>query len=233
MQTMLVNVWAKENGSAIKIMLKRDKNMNTMFDHDRDFFLNRYKDIVRVGNEYCLQKTYEEDENGNIKKTPEHKANLNQNELTKSCANCIHFIYFGSTSNCTIRASLEKNIPKNAIMPSYWVANCDAYSPVFPLNIIKSEKEMVDFIERVQNFFSCQEDYEAYFGFERKWDEETGDILETVQEYYARGGKFKDIPDKYPCVIYFGVADFDGMRGRDEKMDWIYIGESNDETKMS
>ena len=199
--------------------------MSTMFDHDRDFFLNRYKDIVRTEDGYRLQKTWEEGEDGKPQRTSEHKNNPNQNEFTKNCARCIHDIDIGNTNKCAIRTSLEKNIPEHSFIPSHWVANCDAYSPVFQLNIIKSEKEMVDFIDKVQNFFGCPEDYEAYFGFERNWDEETGDILESVQEYYARGGKFKDIPDKYPCVIYFGVADFGDMRGYNEKLDWIYIGE--------
>lgn len=207
--------------------------MSVIDPHNRHFYLNLYKDVVRVGNEYCLQTPYKEDENGNIVKTPEHEANPNKNALSKECGRCIHYICLCGTNKCTIRTSLEKNIPEHSFIPSGWVANCDAYSPVYPLNIIRSEKEMVDFIDKVQNFFGCPEDYEAYFGFERNWDEATGDILETIQEYYARGGKFKDIPDKYPCVIYFGVADFDGMRGRNEKLDWIYIGESNDETKMS
>ena len=203
-------------------MLCIDKN-----DPNRDFFLNRYKDIVRVGNEYCLQTPYKEDENGNVVKTPEHEANPNKNALSKNCGRCIHYIYLGSTSECTIRTALE-NCPANSFIPSGWVANCDAYEPVFALNIIKSKNEMIDFIEKVQNLFGCPEDYESYFGFERKWDEETGDILESVKEYYERGGEFKNIPDKYPCVIYFGVADFDGNRGCDEKMDWIYIGDRNE-----
>ena len=38
-----------------------DKN-----DHNRSYFLNLQKDIVWTGNEYRLQKTYEEDEDGNI-----------------------------------------------------------------------------------------------------------------------------------------------------------------------
>lgn len=203
-------------------MLYIDKN-----DPNRDFFLNRYKDIVRVGNEYCLQAPYKEDENGNVVKTPEHEANPNKNALSKNCARCIHYIYLGNTSNCTIRTSLE-NCPKHSFIPSHWNANCDAYSPVYPLNIIKSKNEMINFIEKVENFFGCPEDYEAYFGFERKWDEDTGDILESVKEYYERGGEFKNIPDKYPSVIYFGVADFDGNRWYDEKLDWIYIGDENE-----
>lgn len=196
-----------------------------MDNHNKNFYLNLLKDIVKTDTGYCLQKTYEENENGTLRKTAEHATNPTQNEFTKSCARCINYIYCGHFGNCTIRTALE-NCQKNSFIPSNWVANCDAYSPIYPLNIIKSETEMVDFINKVQNFFDCPEDYESYFGFERKWDEDTGDILEEVAEYYNRGGKFENIPDKYPCVIYFSVADFDGLRGRDEKLDWIYIGEN-------
>lgn len=194
-------------------------------DLNRYFFLNKYKDIVRIGNEYCLQKVYEEVNDESIKETLEHKANPNKNALSKNCARCIHYIYLGNTSNCTIRTSLE-NCQEHHFIPSSWVANCDAYSPVYPLNIIKSKNNMIGFIEKVENFFSCPEDYQDYFGFERNWDEDTGDILETVEEYYNRGGEFKNIPNKYPCVIYFGVADLDSGRRKDEKLDWIYIGEN-------
>lgn len=192
-----------------------DKN-----DPNRNFFLNHYKDIVRVGNEYCLQTPYKEDENGNIVKTPEHEANPNKNALSKNCGRCIH----NFCKNCLIRTSLEK-LPEHHYIRCSWNANCDAYSPIYPLNIMKSENDMVDFIENVLNFFECPEDYESYFGFERKWDEETGDILESVTEYYSRGGKFENIPYKYPSVIYFGVADFDCERITDDKLNWIYIGE--------
>ena len=67
--------------------------------------------------------------------------------------------------------------------------------------------------------------YESYFGFERKWNEETGQILETTREYYDRGGKFTNIPDKYPCVIYFGVVDFEATMPNKERLEWTYIGE--------
>ena len=190
--------------------------MNTMSNHDTDFFLNLYKDIVRTEDGYRLQKTWEEGENGKLQRTSEHKNNPNQNEFTKNCARCIHYIEFCGTNKCVIRTSLE-NCPANSFIPSSWVANCDAYEPVFPLNIVESEKEMVNFIDKVCNFFGCPEDYEAYFGFERKWDEATGDILETVKEYYDRGGEFKDIPERYPCVVDFDVNK--------KQLDWIYIGE--------
>ena len=134
----------------------------------------------------------------------------------------IGLMIYSDNENCLIRTKLEK-CSENHYIPCRWTGNCDAYSPVFPLNIIKSENEMIEFIEKTENFFGCPEEYENYFGFERKWDEGSGDILETTREYYDRGGKFTNIPNQYPCVIYFGVVDFDGGRMRDEKLDWIYI----------
>ena len=84
---------------------------------------------------------------------------------------------------------------------------------------------MIKFIEDAEHFFDSPEEYESYFGFERKWDEETGEILETTREYYDRGGRFVNIPDKFPCVIYFGVVDFEAERPNIKKLDWICIGD--------
>lgn len=39
------------------------------------------------------------------------------------------------------------------------------------------------------------------------------------------GGRFTNIPNKYPCVIYFGVVDFEAVMPNTEKLDWIYIGD--------
>ena len=52
-------------------------------------------------------------------------------------------------------------------------------------------------------------------------NEDTGEILETIREYYERGGEFINIPDKYPCVIYFPFDNVDSY----DKLKWIYIGE--------
>jgi hypothetical protein len=190
-------------------------------DPNRKYFIELQKDIVKTADGYRLQNTYEEVDERTIRATAEYEANPNQNQDTKNCGRCIHRCY----KDCTIRTALE-NLPEYHFIPYYWNANCDAYTPVWPLTLIKSEKEMVDFIAKAENFFGGPEDYEAYFGFERKWDEKgDGDILETTMEYYDRGGKFKSIPDKYPCVVYFGIVDFDGNRGIDEKLDWIYVGD--------
>lgn len=190
-----------------------DKN-----DPNRDYYLNLYRHIVKTDDGYCLQKVYEEDENGNLRQVCDIKTNLNKNQTSKNCYRCIH----SDNENCLIRTELE-NCSKGYYIPFHWVGHCDAYSPVYPLNVIKSENEMIDFIEKAEHFFTCTENYELYFGFERKWDEETGEVLETTREYYDRGGSFNYIPDKFPCVIYFGIVDFDGERLNNDKLDWIYI----------
>ena len=85
------------------------------------------------------------------------------------------------------------------------------------MNIIKSIDEMIEFIEKTANFFGSPEEYEEYYGFERNWNEETGEILETVRDYYNRGGVFTNIPTKYPCVIRFDW-------NCEDDLEWIYIG---------
>lgn len=194
-----------------------DKN-----DPNRDYFLNLHRDIIKKDSDYYLQKVYEEDENGNIRKISNRESNKNKNQFSKNCYRCT----YSNNESCLLRSKLEGCFENNFI-PFHWTRNCDAYSPIYPLNIIKSENDMIDFIEKAKSFFEYPEEYESYFGFERKWDEETGQILETTKEYYDSGGKFNNIPDKFPCVIYFGIVDFDGDRMNNERLDWIYIGEEN------
>ena len=186
----------------------------------RDYFLNLHRNIIKTNNGYCLQKVYEEDEDGTLRKISYSEINPNKNQFPKNCYRCT----YSDNENCLLRTKLEK-CPENNYIPCHWTGKCDAYSPVYPLNIIESENKIIEFIEKIEHFFNCPEAYESYFGFERKWDEETGEIIETTREYYDRGGRFNNIPDKFPCVIYFGVVDFDGGRMRNEKLDWIYIGQ--------
>lgn len=208
----------KEKAKLIRGELKMYDRNN---DPNRDFYLNTLRNIVKVDDGYCLQKIYDVDENGKIIQTEEDKNNSNKNQFSKNCYRCLHS---RTDEVCLLRTKLE-NCPEHHYIPCRYIANCDAYSPVFPLNIIKSKDEMISFIEKVSNLFGCIEDYESYFGFERRWDEETGKILESVREYYDRGGCFTNIPDTFPCVVYFGIVDYDGGRMYDEKLDWIYIGE--------
>lgn len=188
-------------------------------DPNRDYFLNLHRNIVKTDNGYFLQKVYEEDENGNLIQTSDSEMNSTKNQFSKNCHRCT----YSDGKNCLLRSKLE-GYSENSFIPYHWTGNCDAYSPVYPLNLIKSETEMIDFVEKTEHFFKCPEEYESYFGFERKWDEATGQILETTRDFYDRGGKFNNIPDKFPCVIYFGVVDFNGGRMWNEKLDWIYVG---------
>ena len=184
---------------------------------NKNFFLNIYKNIIKTDSGYSLQKAYEEDEDGNIRETSESRSNENNNSFDKHCFCCMH----RDNEACMIRSVLE-NCSDNSFIPYRWVGKCDAYHPINPLNIIKSEEDMIDFMENTERFFGCPEEYEDYYGFKRKYDEETGEILETTREYYDRGGSFKNIPDKFPSVIYFDVVEYDRSIGW--KLDWIYIG---------
>lgn len=179
------------------------------------------RNIVKTDDGYVLQKVYKENENGEIVETLENKNNENSNGFIKNCYICVH----NRGMECLLRTKLE-NAPYGHYYSNYYMHKCDAYEPVELLNIIHNEEEMIQFIEKTRNFFT-EENYELYYGFERLWDEGTGDILETVREYYNRGGKFKNIPTKYPAVIFFGLADIDGeyTYHRDSILKWIFVGE--------
>ena len=189
-------------------------------DSNRHYFLNLLKSIIRTDDGYTLQKMYEETEDENlIVETAESLAHTNKNQYSKSCERCVHC--YGD--DCTMRTKLE-NLPEHHFIPYYWVGDCDAYTPIYALTVINSEVEMIDFVQNVEYFFGCPEDYEAYFGFNRQWDMDTGLVLESTKEYYDRGGSFDKLPEKYPCVVYFGLADFENERSRNKKLEWLYLG---------
>lgn len=173
-----------------------------MDDLNSNYYLYIMKNIVKKNGEYTLETVYEKDKDERMRETEDNKNNLNSNELTKNCYCCIH-----SSGDCCILLSSLMNMPENTFTYHSYINKCDAYYPIYPLNIAKSKEDMIEFIIKVENFFSCPEDYESYFGFNRNWDKDTGDILETVEEYYMRGGEFENIPDQYPCVINFPVVD--------------------------
>ena len=202
--------------------------MNKYIENNRDFYLNKFKNIIKTETGYELQPTYsndDKDEYSKIIKAMESHLHYNDE---KCCDICIYHYNIGNLDSCDIRNKLEPNLLKNEFIPCGWNCFCNAYTPVYPLNVIKSEEEMLQFIEKTENFFNCGEEYEAYYGFEIKWNEETGEILETVREYYNRGGKFENIPDKYPCVIYFSYTDLDNESYEKDGLKWVYIGEEKE-----
>lgn len=68
--------------------------------------------------------------------------------------------------------------------------------------IINNIDEYKEFINSVQNEFECIESWQDFFGFELKWNEETGELLEIIQEYQ---GEIKNKPDKFPCILYSNI----------------------------
>ena len=187
-----------------------------MEDYMRKEYLSMHN-IIKTDDGYELQNNYYEDGERIVPIVPY------KNQDDHVCQLCSHFVFtnrniFGEHCGyCEIYNKLL-NMPRLHFVYSSMVVNCAAYDKVEQMNVINSVDEMITFIERTANFFGCPEDYEAYFGFERNWNEETGDILETVREYYNRGGKFENIPTRYPCAIRF---DWDC----EDDLEWIYIGE--------
>ena len=192
------------------------------YKSNRDFFLYDLKDIIKTDKGYKLDSPYDENETDETTKIDQAVESWIDNKDKKCCDICIYHRIGNRTGTCDIRDKLEDNSSHLKIYYSHWNNKCDAYTPVYPLTIIRSKEEMIQFIEKTENFFGCPEDYEAFYGFERKWDEDdTGEILETTREYYDRGGKFSEIPDRYPCVIYFAKADLDNDIRDMNKLHWI------------
>lgn len=182
-----------------------------------NFLLNQYKDVIKNddGSFRLAHRCIPCDDNY-IKFVDTGVHNLN--EFNHDCYRCKHCEISHPFDFCLLRTSLEDSSIK---IPTYYIANCDAYNPIEYLNIIHDKREMINFIEMVQRYFDCPEYCEEYFGFSPNVDNNTGEILETIREYYERGGEFSNIPDKYPCVIYFPIDDIDIYK----KLKWIYIGE--------
>lgn len=180
---------------------------------NRDFYLHDLKDIIQTDNGYTLKNVFVEDQSGNV------TSNSRIDNFDHNCEVCTH--KFGTV--CLIRTSLE-NLPEGCYVPAHYTNHCAAYNPVLPMNIINSKEEMISFISKVSGFFDIPRSCEEYFGFDLKRDEETDKPLETVKDYYERGGEFKNIPDRYPSVIYFGLADLDVYNHRYISLKWIYIG---------
>lgn len=174
-----------------------------MRDPNIYFFETQLKNIVLTTNGYELQHVFIPGSSG--VETDESKNNPTNNQYTKQCERCKYRdMYYPSTDACSCKINNKlRNVSQHSFVSTANVYKCDAYTRIENLNYIADKDEMIKFISSVENFFGCPEDFEGFFGFERKWDENSGYILETVNQYYERGGKFDNIPDVYPCVIYF------------------------------
>lgn len=192
---------------------------NTVEQDNINFLLNKYKDIIRNddGTFRLEHRCIPGDTNNSV-----HFVNTgvhNHNELEHNCYRCKHCEPEDRACHdrCLLRTRLENSSIK---LFANSVANCDAYDPIECLNIIHDMNEMVDFMEMVEKYFNCHESLEEYFGFTPNANDDTGKVLETIREYHERGGEFTNVPDKYPCVIYFPIDDIDIRK----KLEWIYIG---------
>ena len=194
--------------------------MNSTEQNNISFLLKQYKDIVKNDDgsfrlaHRCIPGT-----NNSYVKFVDSGAH-SELEHECYCYKCKYCELNYPFDFCLLRTTLENSSIK---VPTHYVANCDAYDPIECFNVIHNIYDMVKFIEMVKNRFKCPEDCEKYFGFSPNVNDDTGKVLETIREYYKRGGKFTNIPNKYPCVIYFPIDNIINIR---KKLEWIYIGES-------
>ena len=167
------------------------------------YYISQTKNILKGKEGYHIESVFEPDGENYVVKNGEIDVDVLSNVVGSRCYNCSHACEFHHSLHCDIIHRILGCEWYSLATRCNKVYKCEAYDEVCRINCIVSEQEMVDFISKTENFFQCPEDYEAYFGFERQFDEETGEVLETTQEYYKRGGKFKNIPTNYPVIVVF------------------------------
>ena len=73
---------------------------------------------------------------------------------------------------------------------------------------VKNKEGYIKFIDDIRDKFGSIEDWEDFFGFHLNWDEETGEVLETIFEYQ---GQIEYCPDSFPAIVYW-LIDFNKDR---------------------
>lgn len=91
--------------------------------------------------------------------------------------------------------------------------------------IIKDYEQYKQFIQSTFDDFGCPEEWEDFFDFKLKWNEETGELLETIEEYQ---GIIRNCPESFPCVLWYTNDTEIGMArvGGDltvRQLDWIGV----------
>ena len=89
--------------------------------------------------------------------------------------------------------------------------------------IINNLQEYKEFIASVQDYFGCVEEWENFFDFQLKYDDD-GYPMETIDEYQ---GEIGYCPESFPCVVYHM---FDKQRDRfgdvtTRLVDWVTFEE--------
>ena len=91
-----------------------------------------------------------EDENGKVKFISHHT-----NALTKNCEICVYNKELSAGPCCEMYPKLAGFSSDRVVLCSH-VYNCDAYTPIEPLNVIFSENDMIRFIEKPKISFTVQ-----------------------------------------------------------------------------
>ena len=64
---------------------------------------------------------------------------------------------------------------------------------------VKNKDDYIKFVDNVKDEFESVEEWEDFFGFNLKWNEETGEVLETIFDYQ---GEIENCPNSFPAIIY-------------------------------
>lgn len=184
---------------------------------------------------YCREQTRKDllnclfniikDENGNFR--IEHNYYLDENGKLawhydfdewydkKNCFGCRFCYIHGHHVHCTKAWEL---FGYNRICN---IVRCDAEDIVEPLTLIKSQAEMIEYFDRIFNYFGYVDDWARYCGIDvsQYYDDETGEELEvpTAKKHFENGGTIKKLPDKYPVVVWYDI-------NCERPLEMLYVG---------
>lgn len=99
------------------------------------------------------------------------------------------------------------------------------------LKVIKNFEEYKALIKSTEDKFECHEDWEEFFGFELEWDHETGEILESFDDYK---GTFRECPESFPAIVQCVVEKEQDFRTGDlfvRQLNWITLEEIHNELR--
>lgn len=64
--------------------------------------------------------------------------------------------------------------------------------------------DFIQFVNDTKEDFDCVENWEYNFGFQLNWNKDTGEILETLDEWLQdKNNRMKYEPNSYPCTCYY------------------------------
>ena len=67
-----------------------------------------------------------------------------------------------------------------------------------------NRSDFIQFVNDTKEDFDCVENWEYNFGFQLNWNKDTGEILETLDEWLqTKNNRMKYEPNSYPCTCYY------------------------------